>query len=176
MITIHDKQFAPYLAAETIQTRISELAAAIDVKYAEKQPLLIGVLNGSFMFAADLMKNMAIPCEITFVKLQSYSGTASTGNVQTLIALGTSLQNRHVIIIEDIIDTGRTLAGFIAEIAAQNPASVAIAALLVKPEALQMPVYADFAGFEIPNKFVVGYGLDYDGFGRNYPAIYSAID
>ncbi len=172
MLTIHDKIFQPYISAETIQIRVRELGQEISQKYIDKTPLLIGVLNGSFIFAADLMKNMDIACEISFVKLQSYSGTQSTGNVQTLISLGSNLKNRHVIVVEDIIDTGRTLAGFIQEIAAQKPASIAIASLLIKPDALQTPIHADFLGFEIPNKFVVGYGLDYDGLGRNYPAIY----
>ncbi len=172
MLTIHDKIFVPYISEETIQTRVRELGLEIAEKYADKTPLLIGVLNGSFMFAADLMKNMDIACEISFVKLQSYSGTKTTGNVQTLISLGCNLSGRHVIVVEDIIDTGRTLSGFMQEIAAQNPATVAIASLLLKPEALQIPIHADFLGFEIPNKFVIGYGLDYDGLGRNYPAIY----
>ncbi|MEY4926267.1 MAG: hypoxanthine phosphoribosyltransferase [Bacteroidota bacterium] len=172
MLTIHDKEFVPYISADDIQARVRELAVEITKVYCFKTPLLIGVLNGSFMFAADLMKNFDFACEISFVKLQSYSGTASTGNVQTLIRLGANLENRHVIIVEDIIDTGRTLSSFMEEVMLQKPATVAIATLLLKPEALQTPIVADFCGFEIPNKFVVGYGLDYDGLGRNYPAIY----
>ncbi len=172
MLTIHDKQFIPYISADTIQARVRELAQEITKNYSHKTPLLIGILNGSFIFAADLMKNLDFPCEISFVKLQSYAGTESTGNVQTLISLGANIENRHIIIIEDIIDTGRTLSGFVKEVAAQNPATIAIATLLLKPEALQIPIVADFCGFEIPNKFVIGYGLDYDGLGRNYPAIY----
>lgn len=174
IITLHDKRFAPFIAESQVQEHVRIMAAQINQHYAHINTplLLIGVLNGAFIFAADLMRHLHIPCEITFVKLQSYSGTSSTGTVQTAIGLNTDLKDREVLVLEDIIDTGRTLDGFLRELYVQQPASIAIAALLIKPDALQVPLKADFFGFSIPNKFVVGYGLDYDGLGRNLNAIY----
>ncbi len=173
LVTVHDRQFQAYIAADRIQARIRELGHQITLDYKGKTPLFLGVLNGSFMFAADLLKSIDTPCEISFVKLQSYKGMSTTGEVQQLIGLTTDLTDRHIIIIEDIIDTGKTLFSFMTDLKAKHRlASVRIASLLVKPEALVTDVKADYCGFEIPNKFVVGYGLDYDGYGRNYPAIY----
>lgn len=171
-ITLHDKQFIPYLSAQAIATKTAQLALQISKDYEGRRPLFIAVLNGSFLFAADLFRNLSIEAEISFIKLASYKGTTSTGNVVTAIGLEESLYGRHVILLEDIIDTGKTLHGFIPQLQHQGPASVRIAALLTKPEALQYPVHADYTGFEIPDKFVVGYGLDYDGLGRNIPEIY----
>ncbi len=172
MITLRDKTFKPYLSGTEIQSRISKLAAVINTDYQGRFPLFIAVLNGSFMFAADLMKNIVIDCEITFVKLASYQGTQSTGNVRTLIGQDMPLENRHIVILEDIVDTGKTLFEFLPIIKSQNPASVEIASLLVKPEALQHDVSVKYRGMEIPNDFIVGYGLDYDGLGRNLNDIY----
>jgi hypoxanthine phosphoribosyltransferase len=175
-IRVHDKTFVEYIAAAQIQAAVQTIAAQINADYAEKRPLFIGVLNGSFMFAADLLKYVTIPCEISFVKLQSYSGMGSTGKVVEAIGLTEVIKNRHLIIIEDIIDTGRTLSGFVETLAQAEPDSVAIATLLLKPEALQVPIAPRYCGIEIPNKFVVGYGLDYDGLGRNFASIYQLCE
>jgi hypoxanthine phosphoribosyltransferase len=172
VIRVHDKNFVPYLRAEVIAEKVLQLALQISKDYEGKRPLFLAVLNGSFLFAADLFRNLTIEAEISFIKLASYKGTTSTGNVITAIGLEESLHERHIILLEDIIDTGKTLHGFIPQLEHQGPASIRIAALLTKPEALQYPVHADYTGFEIPNKFVVGYGLDYDGLGRNIPEIY----
>lgn len=171
-IKVHNKTFVPYLSAATIAEKVSAIAAQISVDYAGKRPLFLAVLNGSFLFAADLFRQLTIEAEISFIKLASYKGTTSTGNVITAIGLEESLHGRHVILLEDIIDTGKTLSEFVPQLNHQGPASVKIAALLTKPDALKFPVHADYIGFEIPNKFVVGYGLDYDGLGRNIPEIF----
>jgi hypoxanthine phosphoribosyltransferase len=172
MITILDKQFVPYLSAEEIQEKVAILAKQFNEEYADKKPLFLSVLNGSFLFTADLFKKLTIDAEVCFVKLASYKGVSSTGNVITAIGLDTNLKDRHVIILEDIIDTGKTLHHFLPQLHSLQVASLKIAVLLNKTEALAYPVKVDYACFDIPNKFVVGYGLDYDGFGRNYDAIY----
>jgi len=172
VINVHDKSFVPYLSAKEIGAKINEMAAQINKDYEGKRPLFLAVLNGSFIFASDLFRGLTIDAEISFIKLASYKGTTSTGNVITAIGLEEALHNRHVILVEDIIDTGKTLHEFIPQLLHQGPASIEIAALLTKPEALKFPVHPKYAGFAIPNKFVVGYGLDYDGLGRNIPEIY----
>lgn len=171
-ITVHDKQFVPYLSANEIQDRIAILAKQISTDYKDKQPLFLGILNGSFIFAADLFKHISVPATISFIKLVSYKGTSSTGTVITSIGLEENLADKDIIIVEDIVDTGKTLTEFLPTLAKQNPKSIRICTLLQKPEALQYPLDVDYVGFSIPNKFVVGYGLDYDGLGRNYDAIY----
>ena len=171
-IQLHDKHFAPYIDAAAIEARIIALANQIDADYKQERPLFIGILNGSFLFAADLFRHLNIEAEISFIKLASYKGTSSTGNVITAIGLEEDLSNRHVVIIEDIIDTGKTLHSFMHELKNRAPKSIKIASFLTKPSALQFPITADYVGFEIPNKFVVGYGLDYDGLGRNIPSLY----
>ena len=171
-IKVHDKIFVPYLSAEMIANKVKELAQQISKDYEGKKPLFIAVLNGSFLFAADVFRQLSIEAEISFIKLASYKGTTSSGHVITAIGLEESLFERHVILLEDIVDTGKTLHDFLPQIERQSPASVKIAALLTKPEALQFPLTAQYVGFEIPNKFVVGYGLDYDGLGRNIPELY----
>ena len=172
LIKVHDKYFAPYLSADIIAEKVKALAAQINADYDGKQPLFISVLNGSFMFAADLCKHITVAAEISFIKLASYQGTKSTGKVITAIGLDINIAGRDVIIIEDIIDTGKTLHQFIPHLLSHQPASLKIAVLLHKPEATIYPVNIDYTCFSIPNKFVVGYGLDYDGLGRNLPAIY----
>lgn len=171
-IRVHDKTFRPFIDRETIQKRVAELGKEIDRDFHGKVPLFIAILNGSFVFASDLFRSLAIEAEISFIKLASYKGTSSTGNVITAIGMEESVKDRHVIILEDIIDTGKTLHAFLPEIADRGPASLKIATFLSKPDALKHPVKADYIGFEVPNKFVLGYGLDYDGLGRNLPELY----
>ncbi len=176
IIKVHDKAFQTFLSEEAIQQKIEEIADKINKDYAGKKPLFIAILNGSFMFASDLFKHLTIEAEITFIKLASYKGMRSSGQVLTAIGLDQDLYNREVLIVEDIVDTGKTLYKFIPKLYYQQPASIKIVALLHKPEALQFPLMIDYIGFEIPNKFVVGYGLDYDGLGRNMKEIYQLME
>ena len=171
-IQVLDKTFEPYLKEAAIQEKITELAVQLNQDYAGKRPLFLSVLNGSFLFTADLFKQITIEAEVSFIKLASYKGTSSTGNVITAIGLDINVKDRHIIILEDIIDTGKTLHHYLPQLESMQPASVKIAVLLNKKEALIYPVQIDYACFEIPNKFVVGYGLDYDGLGRNSKDIY----
>jgi hypoxanthine phosphoribosyltransferase len=175
-VELHGKTFVPYLTADQIQDAIRKLAKQLDEEYAGKKPLFIGVLNGSFMFASDLFKYLTIEAEICFIKLASYKGTKSTGHVITAIGLDTDVTQRHVIILEDIIDTGKTMHSFLPQLFNQQPHSVKVAVLLHKPEATVFNVPVDYTCFSIPNKFVLGYGLDFDGFGRNLPEIYQLAD
>jgi len=176
IIQVLDKKFQPYIKAEQIQEQVGKLAGQINIDYAGKCPLFIAILNGSFMFAADLFKELNMEAEICFIKLASYKGTKSTGNVITSIGLDESLKNRHVIIVEDIVDTGKTLHEFLPQLLNQQPASLKIAALLHKPDALRYPLTIDYLGFSVPNKFLLGYGLDYDGLGRNLKEIYQLVE
>ncbi|MGZ3837340.1 MAG: hypoxanthine phosphoribosyltransferase [Flavisolibacter sp.] len=171
-IKLHDKTFDTYLSEQEIQEKVKEIALAINRDYAGKRPLFIAILNGSFMFASDLFKHLTIDAEICFIKLASYKGMKSTGNIITAIGLDQDLYDREVVIVEDIVDTGKTLNVFLPQLHHQQPKSLRIAALLHKPEATQFPLTIDYTGFRIPNKFVVGYGLDYDGLGRNLKEIY----
>lgn len=173
-VRVHDKLFIPYLSQSDIEAAIKKLAENISADYADKCPLFIAILNGSFMFAAELFKWISIPAEISFIKLASYKGTISSGHIITSIGLDTDITGKHVIILEDIIDTGKTLHQFLPQIYNQQPASLKIAALLHKPEATTHEVKLDYNCFKIPNKFVVGFGLDYNGLGRNFPALYQA--
>lgn len=175
VINVHDKAFDIYLSEEIILKRVKEMAATISKEYAGKRPLFIAILNGSFMFASDLFKQLNIEAELCFIKLASYKGMKSTGNVITSIGLEVDLFNKEVIIIEDIVDTGKTLHNFLPKLLHQQPESLKIATLLHKPEATEYPLQLDYVGFEIPNKFVVGYGLDYDGLGRNLKEIYQLV-
>jgi len=172
MVKVHDKYFEPYLKEATIRARVGEIGAHISADYSDKKPLLIGILNGSFVFAADLFRSLTIDAEISFIKLASYKGTSTTGHVVTAIGLEEQLAGRHIIIVEDIIDTGKTLHSFLLEVHNRQAASVAIATFLTKPAALRYDVKADYCAFEIEDKFVVGYGLDYDGYGRNLPDLH----
>lgn len=172
VIKVHDKTFVPYLPETLIHEKIKELAAELDRDYAGKKPLFIAILNGSFMFTSDLFKELTIEAEICFIKLASYKGTKSTGQVITAIGLDTDINNRHIIILEDIIDTGKTMNEFLPQLRNQQPASLKVAVLLHKPDATVFPVDIDYCCFSIPNKFVLGYGLDYDGLGRNLRELY----
>lgn len=176
IIKVHDKQFQPYIGSEELQLRIREMAAQINKDLEGEKPLFIAILNGSFMFAADMFKYLTIEAEISFIKLVSYKGTKSTGNVVTSIGLDEDLYGRTVVILEDIVDTGKTLHQFLPQLQHQQPKQLLIAALLTKPEALAHPIKIDYLGFSVPNKFLLGYGLDYDGLGRNLPEIYQLIE
>ena len=171
-IKIKDLTFKPFISEHELQILIKNVALQINKEYAGKTPLFLGVLNGSFMFMSDLMKSIDLECLISFVKLASYEGTESTGSVNQLIGLNESLEGRDVIIVEDIVDTGNTLEKLYQVILEKNPESLKIATLLYKPEAYKKEFNIDFVAKEIPNDFVVGYGLDYDGYGRNLSSIY----
>jgi hypoxanthine phosphoribosyltransferase len=174
-IRIHDKVFEIYLSESAIQERVKNIAETINADYKDKQPLFISILNGSFMFASDLFKHLTVNTEISFIKLASYRGMKSTGNVITSIGLDADLFGKDLVIIEDIVDTGKTLFNFLPKLKDHHPSSLKIAALLHKPEATRFPLNLDYVGFSIPDKFVVGYGLDYDGMGRNLKEIYQVV-
>jgi hypoxanthine phosphoribosyltransferase len=176
IIKVHDKEFDIYLPEATLQAKVAEMAQHINRDYAGKKPLFIAILNGAFMFASDLFKHLTIDAEICFIKLVSYKGMRSTGHVTTAIGLDQDLYSRDVVIVEDIVDTGKTLGLFLPKLQHQHPASLKIAALLHKPEATKHPLDIAYTGFSIPNKFVVGYGLDYDGLGRNLKEIYQVVE
>ena len=159
MIQLHDKQFVRYINEEQLREEISWMAQKINRDYTGKKPLFLAILNGAFMFAADLYRQISIEAEISFVKLASYEGTSSTGEVQSLLGLSEDIKGRDIIIVEDIVDTGRSMAHLIGQLNQQEPASIALATLLVKPDALLEPVEIKYQGFDIPNLFVVGYGL-----------------
>ena len=175
LIKVHDKEFKPYISAKKISEEVKRVASEINKDYAGRKPLFIAILNGSFMFAADLFKEINIEAEICFIKLASYKGTKSSGQVITAIGLDTDLVGREIIVIEDIVDTGNTLTKFLPQIHHHHPASLKIAALLHKPDAMVHPVKIDYLGFSVPNKFLLGYGLDYDGLGRNIKEIYQLV-
>ncbi len=176
IIKVHDKNFKPYITAAEINTAIKKLATELEKDYANSKPLFIAILNGSFIFASDLFKCLNFPAEICFIKLASYKGTKSTGQVVTSIGLDSDVFERDVIILEDIIDTGKTLSQFLPQLEHQQPKSLRICALLHKKETTVYPIDIAYLGFTIPDKFVVGYGLDYDGLGRNYGEIYQLVD
>ncbi len=172
MIQIKDKTFEVFIPEAGLAEKVGAVAERINREYEGKNPVFVAILNGSFMFTADLMKHIRIPCEITFVKVASYHAMHSTGKVKELIGLSENIAGRHVVVVEDIVDTGITMEQILAQLGACNPASVRTAVLLFKPEALQRDVSLDYVCFEIANRFVVGYGLDYDGYGRNLPSLY----
>lgn len=174
-IKVHNKEFVPYLTSSEIDVQVQRVADEINRDYANKSPIFVAILNGAFIFAADLFKKITIEAEICFIKLASYKGVKSTGKVITAIGLDTDLYGRDVIILEDIVDTGKTLFQFLPQLEHQNPASLKVASLLHKPDATVHHINIDYLGFTIPNKFVVGYGLDYDGLGRNIKEIYQLV-
>lgn len=176
IIKIKDKTFKTSYPEAVIKQRIKEVAACINKDMDGKMPLFLAVLNGAFMFASDLMKEITIPCEISFVKLASYQGTISTGKVKEVLGINENLAGRHVVIVEDIVDTGRTMRQMMESLGTRNPGSVDICALFVKPEKLEEQLDIKYACFEIPNDFIVGYGLDYDQQGRNLREIYTLVD
>ncbi|MDQ2721504.1 MAG: hypoxanthine phosphoribosyltransferase [Bacteroidota bacterium] len=174
-IKIHDKEFIPYLTIKEIDGQIERMAGEINKDYEGKRPLFIAILNGAFIFAADLLRKINGEAEIAFIKLASYKGVKSTGKVITAIGLDADLYDRDVVIIEDIVDTGKTLFQFLPQLEHYHPASLKIASLLHKPDAMVHPIKINYLGFTIPDKFVVGYGLDYDGLGRNIKEIYQLV-
>ncbi len=174
-IKVKEKQFAISIPETEILTAVQRVADAINRDLEGKEPLFLSVLNGAFMFTADLMKHITIPCEVSFIKLSSYEGTSSTGQVRQLMGLNQCIKGRTVVIVEDIVDTGLTMQKLLELLQAQEPAEVHIATLLLKPDKLKVPLHIEYAAMQIPNDFIVGYGLDYDGFGRNYKDIYTVI-
>jgi hypoxanthine phosphoribosyltransferase len=176
VIQLHDKQFVPFISAQEIDFAIAKIAALVEDDFADETPIFIGVLNGAFMVVSDFMKHYKSPCEVSFIKMASYEGTTSTNDVKQLIGLDQDLTGRTVVVIEDIVDTGNTLVALKELFKKQNVAHFKIATLFFKPEAYKHEVKIDYVGIRIPNKFIVGFGLDYDGLGRNLPEIYQLKD
>ena len=175
-IKVRDREFAVSIPEEKIKARVAEIAAQISHDLEGKRPLFLAVLNGSFVFAADLLRGIDTPCEISFVRMASYEGTSSTGDVKQLIGLKEDIKDRTVVIVEDIIDSGLTIVHLLDLLKEKQPADIKIAALLVKPGNLKVNLDIPYCCFEIPNDFIVGYGLDYDGEGRNLPSIYTVTE
>lgn len=174
-VKLNDKTFSLFISNNTIQQAINDVASRINNDYKEKLPLFMAILNGSFMFAADLLKKININCEITFVKLSSYSGTSSTQQVKQLIGFNEDIKGREVVILEDIIDSGLTMEHLLEKLETFQPAGIRIASLLLKPDAFIKNFPIDYVGLRIPNDFIVGFGLDYNGLGRNLPDIYKIV-
>jgi hypoxanthine phosphoribosyltransferase len=172
LITIKDKQFKPYISAQRIAEAVKLLADSINTELKNDFPVFLAVLNGSFMFAADLFKEITIPCELSFIKLSSYYGTSSTGYVRELVGLSENIEGRTVVIVEDIVDSGITFDRLRKTLKSKNVKQIKIAAILFKPDSYKKEYPVDYVGFKIPNDFVVGYGLDYEGLGRNLKEIY----
>jgi hypoxanthine phosphoribosyltransferase len=172
VIQLHDKQFVPFISAQEIDFALAKMAAQIEDDFFDETPLFIGVLNGAFMVLSDFMKHYKKPCEVSFIKLASYEGTTSTHEVKQLIGLNQDLTGRTVIVLEDIIDTGNTIVELKALIKKQNVKHLKIATLFLKEEVYNKDIKIDYVGIRIPNKFIVGYGLDYNGLGRNLPEVY----
>jgi len=172
VINVHDKEFSLFISELQIKQEVKRIADQLSLDVAGRKPLFLCVLNGGFMFAADLFKHISEPCEISFVKFASYEGISSTGSVKELIGLNESIEGRLVIVIEDIVDTGRTMQMMRNRLFELGAKDVKIVSLLLKPEALEVDISVQYVAFEIAKDFVVGYGLDYDGLGRNYADIY----
>jgi hypoxanthine phosphoribosyltransferase len=175
-VTVNGKDFIVYLTKEEIIGRTWDLGQQLTNDYKGKTPIILSVLNGSFIFTADLVRHIELPLKIEFVRLSSYEGTSSSGQITEVLGLKTDLKDQDVIIVEDIVDTGLTLSNFIKTVKSKNPNSVRIVSLLRKPDAITFPVDIDYVGFDIPNDFVLGYGLDYDEVGRELPQIYKLVD
>lgn len=172
MIQLHDKEFVPFISAEEIDFAIKQMAAQVEDDFRDETPVFVGVLNGAFMVVSDFMKHYKGPCEVSFVKMASYEGMSSSNELKQLIGLNQDLTGRTVVIIEDIIDTGVTIEGLKEMFKRQNVKHFKIATLFFKPEAYKKDIKIDYVGIRIPNKFIVGFGLDYDGLGRNLPEVY----
>ncbi len=174
-IQILDKTFREFISEESIQTRVGELAKQMNSELAGKEVVFLGILNGAFLFAADLFRRIEMNSRISFVKLASYEGTSSSGKIKELIGWNEDIKNKTIVVIEDIVDTGNTLELIVGELMLRKASEIRIAALLHKPDAYKKNIPLDYVGFEIPNNFVVGYGLDYDGYGRNLPSVYTLV-
>lgn len=172
-VKIGHKEFAVYIPSAKIEAVVKRMAVAINEDFRGETPLFLGILNGSFMFAADLLKEIKLDCSVSFVKFSSYSGCSSTGKVNELLGINEEIGGKPVIIIEDIVETGNTLEKIVEKLNSMNPKRLCIATLLLKPEAYSKKIEIDYTGLEIPNNFIIGYGLDYKGFGRNLRDIYS---
>jgi hypoxanthine phosphoribosyltransferase len=175
-IHVIDKTFREFISEKEISNRIDEIAKRINSDFAGKDVVFLGILNGAFLFAADLFKRIDLKARISFVKLASYEGTKSSGTIKELIGWNEDIKNKYIIVIEDIVDTGNTLERIVDELVIRKATGIKIATLLFKPAAYTKNIPIDYIGFEIPNEFVIGYGLDYDGYGRNFPSIYSLIN
>ena len=175
IVKIKDKTFQTSITEAEIKSRVKAMAQQISKDMEGKNPLFLGVLNGAFIFAADLLREMTIPCEVSFVKLASYQGTTSTGKVTEVLGINEDLSGRTVIIVEDVVDTGHTMKQMIETLGTRNPASVHICTLFFKPEKLKEKLTLDYVVFSIPDDFILGYGLDYDGQGRELKDVYTIV-
>lgn len=175
ILQVKDKQFAVSIPESKIRAEVKRVAEEINRDYAGREPVFLAVLNGSFVFAADLMREVTLPCEISFVRLASYQGLATTGTIREIMGLNIDVTGRPVIIVEDIVDTGLTMAHMLETLKRHNPSSIDICTLLLKPDKLQVDLDIRYCAMRIPNDFIVGYGLDYDGFGRNTKDIYTLV-
>ncbi len=171
-ITVLDKQFEIFIESEKIQATVEKMAKQMNEELAGKDVIFLGILNGCFMFASDLFKNITFPSQISFLKLASYQGTSTSGNVKRLIGINENLAGKTVVVLEDIVDTGITIDNIIKQLKGYEPAEVKVATFLFKPQSIRSDIKLDYVGMEIPNDFILGYGLDYNGFGRNYHHIY----
>jgi hypoxanthine phosphoribosyltransferase len=176
VVKVHDRFFEPFIPEATIQREVKRIAGEMNHDLASQDPIFLGILNGAFMFAGDLYKQLDFPCQITFLKLASYSGTQSTGSVKQLIGINRELKDRVVVVLEDIVDTGVTLETIIRQLSGFEPADIKVATFLHKPDATIREVKLDYVGISIPNNFILGYGLDYEGYGRNFREIYRLVD
>lgn len=174
-VTVLDKTFQLSIPHDQILTAVARIAKELDKDFHGKDPLFLAVLNGSFIFASDLFKMLTVPCSISFIKMASYSGEKSSGQVNELIGLTENLKGRHVVILEDIVDSGLTMKVLLQKLEERSPASITIASLLFKPDAFKADFQIDYLGMSIPNDFIVGYGLDYNGYGRNLKNIYTVL-
>lgn len=171
-IKLHDLEFIPYLSEQELDKIVTKLSASINENYEGKSPLFVVVLNGAFIFASDILKRVTLDCEVSFLRVSSYRGTASTGEVKEMMPIGTDVSGRDIVLIEDIVDTGKTMGEVKSKMLSEGANTVSICTLLYKPEAFAGNYRVDYIGVEIPDRFVVGYGLDYDGLGRNLPSLY----
>jgi hypoxanthine phosphoribosyltransferase len=173
---VGDLNFVLFLGHDQILEKIQEIANQINTDFENDTPLFVPILNGAFMFAADLLKEVSISCEVSFVKVASYHGTESTGEIEEVLGLQADIRGRHIILVEDIVDTGLTMSQLMRTFEVYQPASISVATLFVKPDSLQVKLPLRYVGFEIPNKFIVGYGLDYNGLGRNCRDVFQKAD
>ena len=173
-MVINQKQFVPFFSPEQIAARVHELAQEINADYGNTEIFILAILNGSFVFAADIVRQLHMPCQIGFIRLASYQGTESTGNIVEVFGLLEDIKDRQVLVLEDIVDTGKTMFSLLGQLESKNPASIKVATFLAKPASIQEPVPLHYIGYQIGPEFVVGYGLDFDGYGRELPGLWVA--